>query len=160
MCWIHVATSPIRLGTNKYWTTKHNPYKMKCIPFIVFIMIYYCISGHVVAQPQRLQTAMSLYSSDLCAAVLLVDNRLNSYIGIKRGRPAIIRTINNIKKKYGFYDNSCCCCLATPLTLASGGSPSCGPPTSFSVHLTSSAVTPAGLSPNSGVTMWCVCGCS
>ena len=40
-----------------------------------------------------------------------------------------------------------CCCLPTPLTLVSGGSsdiPACGPPASFSVHLASSAVTPAG----------------
>ena len=42
---------------------------------------------------------------------------------------------------------SCCCCLPTPMTLASGGEsdvPACGPPASFSVHLASSAVTPAG----------------
>ena len=41
----------------------------------------------------------------------------------------------------------CCCCLPTPMTLASGGEsdvPACGPPASFSVHLASSAVTPAG----------------
>ena len=43
----------------------------------------------------------------------------------------------------------CCCCLPTPMALASGGGgesdvPACGPPASFSVHLTSSAVTPAG----------------
>ena len=40
-----------------------------------------------------------------------------------------------------------CCCLPTPMTLASGGEsdvPACGPPASFSVHLASSAVTPAG----------------
>ena len=41
------------------------------------------------------------------------------------------------------------CCLPTPMTLASGGGgesdvPACGPPPSFSVHLASSAVTPAG----------------
>ena len=39
------------------------------------------------------------------------------------------------------------CCLPTPMTLASGGEfdlPACGPPASFSVHLTNSAVTPAG----------------
>ncbi|MBN3296058.1 ferry endosomal RAB5 effector complex subunit 3 [Amia ocellicauda] len=33
---------------------------------------------------QRLQTALSLYSSSLCGLVLLVDNRINSYSGIKR----------------------------------------------------------------------------
>ena len=40
----------------------------------------------------------------------------------------------------------CCCCLHTPLTLASGviRSSTCGPPASFSVHPASSAVTPAG----------------
>ena len=40
-----------------------------------------------------------------------------------------------------------CCCLPTPMTLASGGEsdlPACGPPASFSVHLASIAVTPAG----------------
>ena len=39
------------------------------------------------------------------------------------------------------------CCLPTPMALASGGEsdvPACGPPASFSVHLASSAVTPAG----------------
>ena len=39
-------------------------------------------------------------------------------------------------------------CLPTPMTLASGGGesdvPACDPPTSFSVHLASSAVTPTG----------------
>ncbi|KAI5105507.1 protein C12orf4-like [Silurus meridionalis] len=34
---------------------------------------------------RRLQTAFSLYSSSLCGLVLLVDNRVNSYSGIKRG---------------------------------------------------------------------------
>ena len=41
----------------------------------------------------------------------------------------------------------CCCCIPTPMTLASGGGadvPACGPPASFSVHMASSAVTPAG----------------
>ncbi|XP_060784337.1 protein C12orf4 homolog isoform X1 [Neoarius graeffei] len=33
---------------------------------------------------RRLQTAFSLYSSSLCGLVLLVDNRVNSYSGIKR----------------------------------------------------------------------------
>lgn len=50
--------------------------------------IYPCIwnySNTIVAEPQRLQTAMSLYSDSLCGLVLLVDNRLNMYTGIKRG---------------------------------------------------------------------------
>lgn len=33
---------------------------------------------------QRLQTALSLYSTSLCGLVLLVDNRINSYSGFKR----------------------------------------------------------------------------
>ena len=42
--------------------------------------------------------------------------------------------------------DSCCCWLPTHMTLASGGEsdvPTCGLPASFSVHLASSAVTPA-----------------
>lgn len=35
---------------------------------------------------RRLQTALSLYSSSLCGLVLLVDNRVNSYSGIKKGQ--------------------------------------------------------------------------
>ncbi|KAK3090690.1 hypothetical protein FSP39_013761 [Pinctada imbricata] len=42
------------------------------------------VGGMVIPQPQRLQTAMSLYSNDLCALILMVDNRLNSYTGLKR----------------------------------------------------------------------------
>lgn len=42
------------------------------------------VGGLVIPQPQRLQTAMSLYSNNLCGLILLVDNRLNSYTGIKR----------------------------------------------------------------------------
>ncbi|XP_066505258.1 ferry endosomal RAB5 effector complex subunit 3 [Hoplias malabaricus] len=36
------------------------------------------------AKLRRLQTALSLYSASLCGLVLLVDNRVNSYSGIKR----------------------------------------------------------------------------
>ena len=56
-----------------------------------------------------------------------------------------------------------CCCLPTPMTLASGGSPMFPPV----VHQTASpsnwsAVQSLrrGLSTNPGATMWCVCGCS
>ena len=58
---------------------------------------------------------------------------------------------------------SCCCCLLTPMTLASGGSPMFP----LVVHQPASpSIWPAvqslrrGLSTNPGVTMWCVCGCS
>ncbi|KAM9854323.1 ferry endosomal RAB5 effector complex subunit 3 [Aulostomus maculatus] len=40
--------------------------------------------GSSGAKLRRLQTALSLYSSSLCGLVLLVDNRVNSYSGIKR----------------------------------------------------------------------------
>ena len=57
----------------------------------------------------------------------------------------------------------CCCCLPTPMTLASGGSPMFP----LVVHQPASpSIWPAvqslrrGLSTNPGVTMWCVCGCS
>uniref|UniRef100_A0A2C9JQK1 Uncharacterized protein n=1 Tax=Biomphalaria glabrata TaxID=6526 RepID=A0A2C9JQK1_BIOGL len=42
------------------------------------------VGGMVIPQPQRLQTAMSLYSNNLCGLILLADNRLNSYTGIKQ----------------------------------------------------------------------------
>ncbi|CAH1795039.1 unnamed protein product [Owenia fusiformis] len=42
------------------------------------------IGGVAVPQPQRLQTAMSLYSNNLCGLILLVDNKLNSYTGLKK----------------------------------------------------------------------------
>lgn len=42
------------------------------------------VGGVTIPEPQRLQTAMSLYSNNLCGLILLVDNRLNSYTGIKR----------------------------------------------------------------------------
>lgn len=35
--------------------------------------------------PQRLQTALGLYSNDLCGLVLLSDNHLGSYSGITKG---------------------------------------------------------------------------
>ena len=59
--------------------------------------------------------------------------------------------------------SACCCCLPTPMTLASGGSPIFP----LVVHQPASpSIWPAvqslrrGLSTNPGVTMWCVCGCS
>ena len=56
-----------------------------------------------------------------------------------------------------------CCCLPTPMTLASGGIPMFP----LAVHQPASpSIWPAvqslrrGLSTNPGATMWCVCGCS
>lgn len=39
----------------------------------------------VEPQPQRLQTALSLYSNDLCGLVLLSDNHLGGFSGITKG---------------------------------------------------------------------------
>ena len=59
--------------------------------------------------------------------------------------------------------STACCCLPTPMTLASGGSPM------FPLVVpqpASPSIWPAvqslrrGLSTNPGATMWCVCGCS
>ena len=56
-----------------------------------------------------------------------------------------------------------CCCLPTPMTLASGGSPMfplvVHQPVSPSIWPTVQSLR-RGLSTNPGVTMWCVCGCS
>ncbi|XP_063971713.1 protein C12orf4 homolog [Lytechinus pictus] len=40
--------------------------------------------GILIPQPQRLQTALSLYSTNLSGVVLMVDDRISSYTGIKR----------------------------------------------------------------------------
>lgn len=42
------------------------------------------VEGKLMPSPQRLQTAMGLYSNSLTGLVLLVDCRLNSFTGIKR----------------------------------------------------------------------------
>ncbi|XP_071956165.1 FERRY endosomal RAB5 effector complex subunit 3-like isoform X2 [Antedon mediterranea] len=42
------------------------------------------IDGRIQPQPQRLQTAMSLFSNSLSGLVLLVDDRVNTYTGVKR----------------------------------------------------------------------------
>lgn len=49
----------------------------------------------------RLQTALSLYSTSLCGLVLLVDNRINSYSGIKRGKLTlyVFTSLNTILTK-------------------------------------------------------------
>ena len=38
-----------------------------------------------IPNPERLQTAMSLYSNKLSALVMMVDGRINSLVGIKEG---------------------------------------------------------------------------
>ena len=71
--------------------------------------------------------------------------------------------LGKLKKKFPELFLGCCCCLPTPMTLASGGSPMFP----LVVHQPASpSIWPAvqslrrGLSTNPGATMWCVCGCS
>ncbi|XP_038051714.1 protein C12orf4 homolog [Patiria miniata] len=45
--------------------------------------------GSLQPQPQRLQTAMSLFSCSLSGLILMVDDRINSYTGIKRDFAAV-----------------------------------------------------------------------
>lgn len=55
--------------------------------------------------PQRLQTALGLYSNDLCGLVLLSDNHLGSYSGITKGIfQDVIKCILVIIKQF-FYSN-------------------------------------------------------
>ena len=42
-------------------------------------------AGGALPNPERLQTAMSLYSNKLAAIVMMVDGRVNSLVGIKEG---------------------------------------------------------------------------
>ena len=49
------------------------------------------IGGSMVANPQRLQTAMTLYSENLSAMIFLVDDKLNSSIGLKKGFQDIVQ---------------------------------------------------------------------
>jgi len=49
-------------------------------------MVDLCMDMSSTLPVHRRHTAISLYSSSLSGLVLLVDNRLNSYTGIKRGR--------------------------------------------------------------------------
>ena len=65
--------------------------------------------------------------------------------------------------RWDLFFGGCCCCLPTPMTLASGGSPMFP----LVVHQPASpSICPTvqsprrGMSINPGVTMLCVCGCS
>ena len=44
---------------------------------------------HPAASPERLLTAMSLYSGKLSGLVVMVDGRINSLGGIKEGRHSV-----------------------------------------------------------------------
>ena len=81
----------------------------------------------------------------------------------KESKLGQIQTRGGVRPEKAIIFNGICCCLPTPMTLASGGSPMFP----LVVHQPASpSIWPAvqslrrGLSTNPGATMWCVCGCS
>ncbi|XP_077863644.1 FERRY endosomal RAB5 effector complex subunit 3-like [Saccoglossus kowalevskii] len=63
--------------------TMHN-LRLMCVDVLDLCRHKTLIVGNsIVPSPQRLQTAMSLYSNSISGLVLLVDDRINSYTGIK-----------------------------------------------------------------------------
>ena len=96
--------------------------------------------------------------SQLCRVIqnLLSDRRFYVELYNERSRWII--------QKNGLPQGSVlCCCLPTPMTLASGWSPLFPlvvyQPASPSIWPEVQSLR-RGLSTNPGVTMWCVCGCS
>ena len=78
-------------------------------------------------------------------------------------RNVVHNGINRLGILFRYNSHCWCCCLPTPMTLASGGCPMF----LLVVHQPASpSIWPAvqslrrGLSTYPGVTMWCVCGCS
>lgn len=71
------------------------------------------------AKLKRLQTALSLYSSSLCGLVLLVDNRISSYSGIKRGQGTYFIALEVVvmRRKRGFVLKRLCVWSASLLCL-------------------------------------------
>lgn len=61
--------------------TTHNLRLVRCN---ILDICKYSNRGHFGASPIRLQNSMSLYSNAISAVVLIVDDRLNSYFGIKQ----------------------------------------------------------------------------
>ena len=87
-------------------------------------------------------------TSILLLPILIIDAELRSHSGSgKRGGIYLIPEFTIRYHKVRSLSPHVVCCLSITMTLASGGEsnvPACGPPASFSVHLTSRAVTPAG----------------
>ena len=88
----------------------------------------------------------------------LFDPLQSAYRDKHSTETALLKVQNDI---ISALDAGCCCCLPTPMTLASGRSPMFP----LVVHQPASpCIWPAvqsirrGLSTNPGVTMWCVCG--
>ena len=114
----------------------------------------------IITRLETMNNAISFESMEMIITIVSISIRL---VVIYRMSPSR----NNKLKRATFSDYveklSCCCCLPTPMALASGGSPMFP----LVVHQPASpSIWPAvqslrrGLSTNPGATMWCVCGCS
>lgn len=77
MFWIFVEQKRASLGL---YIVKNNNVNLILNKSLVFLLF-----NSMDPTPQRLQTALGLYSNDLCGLVLLSDNHLGSYSGITKG---------------------------------------------------------------------------
>lgn len=61
--------------------------KCKLVDYWVklIIIIFFIFDSSGDPQPQRLQTALGLYSNDLCGIVLLTDTHIGSHTGLLKG---------------------------------------------------------------------------
>ena len=137
-------------------------------PLTQLICLFYCLPSLLIFSlithsaclsciPSLLFCLSSLDKS--CSKNLFIVFYLSQISLMSQHHPFIILTL----KLYSYWFHCLLCCLPTPMTLASGGSPMFP----LVVHQPASpSIWPAvqslrrGLSTNLGATMWCVCGCS
>ena len=119
-------------------------------------------SGPRLAQGPTSEQIQSRFSDHLHFAPILITVSLPS-LSCQCSQSASFNRIAKSAAIPSIFSSRPCCCLPTPMTLASGGSPMFP----LVVHQPASpSIWPAvqslrrGLSTNPGVTMWCVCGCS
>ena len=114
--------------------------------------------------PSARTTKFSHYSVSTADSVMSpqVGSAQRHWKSLNKAKPSCIPATKRPTIKQG-NRKPCCCCLPTPMALASGGSPMFP----LVVHQPASpSIWPAvqslrrGLSTNPGATMWCVCGCS
>ena len=132
------ALSPPRLWCSVSWfrLTSWRPYKL-----------YEQWSGgfHVLTTSVSLCPTPSWWHTRSHPTSTLSVYAPDSWLNESINKHNLTYTICDGKLKL-YYHLLLLCCLPTPMTLASGGEsdvPACGLPDSFSVHLASSAVTPA-----------------
>ena len=129
----------------------HHSYQMHQVgdDHSIFSPAQYLVKGFLLScHRERFNSAL--------AAVKLVPLTDTILYGFPFFALNLLRELMNVS-------HSRCCCLPTPMALASGGSPMFP----LVVHQPASpSIWPAvqslrrGLSTNPGATMWCVCGCS